>query len=547
MLGGFVVQRNTNVRRNWSYRKEVRIAILAASLAVPSACAEFTHLTRTNVAPGGSFETTLVDAKQRAIMTRHARLATVDSNGSITTKDTYTFCTEPSPDALSAIAASQGLSLSKEDIEIAINSALGEAAGSIGLRTQSIQLMRDAMYRLCEAKMSGFVDNLAFETLHRRFQSSMVAILAIEQLTGAVRPPAVVLGAEATSGSAELVAKYTDMTEKARAQHEAAQAETEAASQKLSEAEAKLKEEQDKASNPPTPEQETLLTELKEKVEAAKKEKSKREKVEKEKKDLFEASNKARLAALSGGGATEVAFEIESDLFSKKRSDATIQKVAETVGSIVENTLNLPFSRELCTTILVAAARGQLNERTAMGDSMMANELNVLVAKRNDAELKFAEAFAEVRNLQRELNLLSTIKTPTNVQKRQIDVLRQNITNAESDVLSKSKIYDLAQKQIDARMSRLASSDTQNIVQQCNSYLGATVDALKSQSESSGESTKARAAMLASFADAIQAQPNVITDSEKLETIERIVTLLTAENNDSGPMLQLLMEAPLDD
>jgi hypothetical protein len=86
-----------------------------------------------------------------------------------------TVCAEPSPDALSALATTVGLSLSNADRDYTANFALSEAGGSIGLRTQSIQLIRDSMYRLCEGYLSGALNEVAFETLHRRFQSSMVA------------------------------------------------------------------------------------------------------------------------------------------------------------------------------------------------------------------------------------------------------------------------------------------------------------------------------------------------------------------------------------
>lgn len=45
------------------------------------------------------------------------------------------------------------------------------------------------MYRNCEAYALGGASSIGLGTLQRRFQSTMVAILAIEQLTGAVRVP----------------------------------------------------------------------------------------------------------------------------------------------------------------------------------------------------------------------------------------------------------------------------------------------------------------------------------------------------------------------
>jgi len=158
-------------------------------------CAEMTHLTRSRAIDNDS--ATYVDAKQRAIFTRRDVL-----------------CAEPSPDALSALAASNKLDVSTpQGTSVGDAFSIAEAAGSIGLRTQSIQLMRDHMYRLCEAYQNGAITPLTFELLHRRFQTTMIAILAIEQLTGVTKAPTIVLGGSAAAGNAEAVAKLTALKE----------------------------------------------------------------------------------------------------------------------------------------------------------------------------------------------------------------------------------------------------------------------------------------------------------------------------------------------
>lgn len=89
------------------------IAALAIGVAL-SGCASMTHLTRTrelttNTEAPARAQTIIVDAKQRLI------------------------------------TASPKVSRGSD-----VSFSIAEGAGSIGLRTQSIQLMRDAMYRLCE-------------------------------------------------------------------------------------------------------------------------------------------------------------------------------------------------------------------------------------------------------------------------------------------------------------------------------------------------------------------------------------------------------------
>jgi hypothetical protein len=112
------------------------------------------------------------------------------------------YCAEPSPDALAAYASSLGLGAS-DATKNAASLALGlqSSAGSIGLRTQSITLMRDALYRMCEAQSNGSLSNLEVAKLLHQSQDLTAVILAVEQLTGAVTANQVVLGGTTSSSS----------------------------------------------------------------------------------------------------------------------------------------------------------------------------------------------------------------------------------------------------------------------------------------------------------------------------------------------------------
>lgn len=106
-------------------------------------------------------------------------------------------CAEPSPDALSAIGASGGLSAKGGNASF----GLSESAAFTGLRTQSIQLLRDAMYRLCEGLASGKLSDNDFRSLQRRYQTTMLALLAIEQLTQPVVAGQVLLTSQAAASA----------------------------------------------------------------------------------------------------------------------------------------------------------------------------------------------------------------------------------------------------------------------------------------------------------------------------------------------------------
>lgn len=126
------------------------------------------------------------------------------------------FCAEPSPDAFSVYAAAfEGSQEAAKSSSIAIGASSSETGATIGLRTESIQLLRDAMYRVCEAAAGGVLRPETAEDLHAKYQKSMVALIAIQQLTGAVTPPPVVIKTSASTGSAETRASaYTRVEEK---------------------------------------------------------------------------------------------------------------------------------------------------------------------------------------------------------------------------------------------------------------------------------------------------------------------------------------------
>lgn len=131
-----------------------------------------------------------IDAKQRVILSKR-----LDETGAAVS------CAEPSPDALQVL--SMALAAEVTDPRSGATGRLAgsssEGALSIGLRTQTIQLLRDGMYRLCEGYFNSAMNGPSFKTAHLRYQDAMVALLAIEQLTGAARPQ---LGAIGGQGSA---------------------------------------------------------------------------------------------------------------------------------------------------------------------------------------------------------------------------------------------------------------------------------------------------------------------------------------------------------
>ena len=160
-----------------------------------------------------------MDAKQRVILTTH-------EGGK--TRDRKIVCAEPSPDAISAMSASAsgsgaiafpsllpggGTGSSTGSGGFAASS--NEAAASLAMRTQTIQLLRDGYYRLCEAYMNGAIDQHQYNIVLVNIDRLMVTLLGVDGIAGTrnVAPVAISPGlAKATTAAG---AKAGDQTSSA--------------------------------------------------------------------------------------------------------------------------------------------------------------------------------------------------------------------------------------------------------------------------------------------------------------------------------------------
>lgn len=114
-------------------------------------------------------------------------------------------CAEPSPDALKAIAQSlsaQAQAAGQGGGGLSASSA--ESAASIGLRTATIQLLRDGLYRICEAYANGALSEFGYALALSNFDEIMIRLISVEGLTGTAQAAQVVIGTSTTTqGSGE--------------------------------------------------------------------------------------------------------------------------------------------------------------------------------------------------------------------------------------------------------------------------------------------------------------------------------------------------------
>jgi hypothetical protein len=187
-----------------------RLTVLVVAALMTACSANHKSIFRHENVSSGAWITT-TDAKQRAILSN-------DRPG-----ESRRFCAEPSPDVFAVIAQSLsvggtfGQQADPKAIEAALSAAFSSSEqGSMIPRTQTINMLRELMYRTCERYMNGGIASLELPLQAIRDQRLMVSILAIEQLTGAVAAKAVALGAVADANAGASVAGGMAVLEKAR-------------------------------------------------------------------------------------------------------------------------------------------------------------------------------------------------------------------------------------------------------------------------------------------------------------------------------------------
>ena len=162
------------------------ITVLAGLSGVLAACDGSTIYKKSDL---GGVHTLSIDAKQRLVLVG----TRTEEDGS----KTRVVCAEPSPDALVAQAAVLSASGAYKQGGAEAPSAGGnvgvglqESASSIGLRTQSIQILCDGYYRLCESYMNGAISTEEYTRVTLNIDTFINVALAIDGLSNAnLRPP----------------------------------------------------------------------------------------------------------------------------------------------------------------------------------------------------------------------------------------------------------------------------------------------------------------------------------------------------------------------
>jgi hypothetical protein len=120
-------------------------------------------------------------------------------------------CAEPSPDATAATAASLGTDLAAKvplpqaggtvspEANLALQYAIAEQVAYVGVRNSTIQLLRDGLYRACEAYMNGAIGDFGYSLILANYGRLMVALLSAEGLTRPQFTGATILNSQANT------------------------------------------------------------------------------------------------------------------------------------------------------------------------------------------------------------------------------------------------------------------------------------------------------------------------------------------------------------
>ena len=138
----------------------------------------------------------LTDAKQRVVINLPADVEDGQN------KPTRIVCAEPSPDVAQALSEALTVAASVEvkgqgGGSVSFGKSVAESVAQLGERLGTIQLLRDGLYRACEAYANGAISDITYAVLLSRFDDTMVSMLTAELAAGAFGRSLAALGGQA--------------------------------------------------------------------------------------------------------------------------------------------------------------------------------------------------------------------------------------------------------------------------------------------------------------------------------------------------------------
>jgi hypothetical protein len=293
-----------------------------------------------------------VDARQRVLLSQPDRKIDGTSDPQF-----RRYCAEPSPDVFTVLGvAASGSGNFATGADKSVNAALQAAfssteTGTTIARTQTLNMLREMMFRTCERYLSGAISPDEFPIIAARDQRIMVSILAIEQLTGAVTPRPVGLSA---TGSASTGLNPTEMVKllaAAQGDIKTADDDVAAKTKKVTEADAPsgtcatLRKKKADGTPALTADETNKLNTCEAADKALSESKAKRDVAQANYDDLVAASKK-------GIGVSSAATGGKVDFGQGEDHKEAVASVAAAVGTIVRNTFDQDETQLFCIRVL---------------------------------------------------------------------------------------------------------------------------------------------------------------------------------------------------
>lgn len=174
-----------------------KIALASAVASLLGGCASSTGRITTIPMQNGA-TATATSAETRLVFSATNQRSTPEHP----TPSAVITCAEPSPDiakiaseafSASANASGQLFGNRQTDASVALGHARAEQAAELGQRLATVQLVRDTLYRACEAYANGAIDETMYAIITSRFDDLMVALFAEQMAQGGQSPEAILL------------------------------------------------------------------------------------------------------------------------------------------------------------------------------------------------------------------------------------------------------------------------------------------------------------------------------------------------------------------
>lgn len=176
----------------------------------------------------GFVRTSTTEADERVIVASSPQQAPVNGRPVVPNQ---IFCAEPSPDVAKAVSTASQAAASLEATAtqpqsgtavaaagtVAAGRSRAEALAQLAERLATIQLLRDGLYRACEAFANGAVGPISYALMLSRYGDTMVTLLGSEMAAGAFGRQMAALGTGADGSSQASLAQARQAADQVKA------------------------------------------------------------------------------------------------------------------------------------------------------------------------------------------------------------------------------------------------------------------------------------------------------------------------------------------